>query len=120
MEFKIYFKLFLLINFLQIFGINGQSDKCTVVTNPKSYSDCGIYNNLPTSTICCFIRGVYGGNNGTACIPVDMLFANKSVSLTTNGSTGTMICGANVSSETFIKTKFSFFICLIIFLFVLF
>ncbi len=109
--------LFLL---LQIsINVNSQSDKCSLVSSPKTYSDCSIYDNLPSSTICCLIRGVYGGNNGTACIPVDSLFSNKSVTLTNNGVTGTMLCGASVSSMNFIqidliKTLILFIIFLIL------
>lgn len=104
MEIKYYFGFSLLIILIHLIGLNAQADKCSQVLSPKIYSECGVYDSLATSTVCCLIRGVYGGNNGTACIPVDSLFANKSVSLTTNGATGTMVCGANVSSSNRIKS----------------
>jgi len=106
MEIKIYLHLCILTIIIQITCLNAQQDKCTEVFSPKIYSECGVYDNPATSTICCLIRGVYGGNNGTACIPVDILFANKSVTLTSNGVTGTMICGASVSSLNHIKLNY--------------
>jgi len=119
MEIKFYLLFILLINFTEIFKkVNSlASDKCSMVSSPKMYSDCSLYDNLASSTICCLIRGVYGGNNGTACIPVDILFANKSVSLTTNGATGTMVCGANVSSIFFININITFFLTYLIIIF---
>lgn len=110
MEIKNYISLYLLIILSKIININSQADKCTQVFSPKIYSECGVYDSLSTSTVCCLIRGVYGGNNGTACIPVDSIFSNKSVTLTTNGATGTMICGANVSSSKSISFSFMFLI----------
>jgi len=115
MKFKFLIKkFFLIIVWSILIKINSQSEKCSSVSSPKTYSDCSIYDSLPSSTICCLIRGVYGGNNGTACIPVDSLFANKSVTLTNNGATGTMLCGANVSSINYIKMNFINIFCLII------
>ncbi len=117
MEKKLSFFIIFIINLIQYHQITAQSNQCSSVNSPKAYSDCGIYSNIATSTICCLIRGVYGGNNGTACIPVDILFANKSVTLTTGTSTGTMICGANASSSNFIilnKVLIFLFILIII------
>lgn len=119
MELKNYLSLHLLIIIIQLSVSNAQADKCAQVSSPKIYSECGIYDSLPTSTVCCLIKGVYGGNNGTACIPVDSLFANKSVTLTNNGATGTMVCGASVSSENFIKFHFICLSILFVFLLVL-
>lgn len=101
MEYKIYL-IILFIYFIQLFQINGQSNKCSEVQSPKTYSECKVHDSLSTSTICCLIKGVYGGNNGTACIPVDSLFSNKTVTLTSNGNTGTMICGETTSSSSYI------------------
>ncbi len=103
MENKIYFALYLIFIITHLSGINSQANKCAEVSSPKIYSECGTFDSLSTSTVCCLIKGVYGGNNGTACIPVDSLFANKSITLTTNGATGTMVCGANISFGKIIK-----------------
>lgn len=77
-------------------------DACSIVNSPKAYSDCQPYDNSTAATICCFIRGLYGGNNGTACLSMDILFANRSLSYTLNDLTGTMLCGNSTISSEFI------------------
>lgn len=87
-----------------------QTDKCSSILEPKAYSDCSPYDSTQNQTVCCFIRGVYGGTNGTACLSVDELFKNKTVSLTINSMTSSMICGTTTSNAQFIQFNIVFFI----------
>ena len=109
-------KILFLFTFLQILSmINTQTDKCSLVSDPRNYADCDIYNSIGSPNICCLVRGVYGANNGTACILVDSLFTNKSISLTIAAGTGTMTCGANVSVSNFLNLKNSVFFYILFF-----
>jgi hypothetical protein len=94
-------KILLIFNLL--ININTQTSTCNNIQNPKSYGECSPYDSPKDSTLCCWIRGVYGGNNGTACLSVDTLFANRSISYTVNGQTGTMICGNQISHSSYIN-----------------
>jgi hypothetical protein len=103
--------IFSLINI----SLNQITSECDKKISPKVYSDCEQYHELQNNKICCFIRGVYGENNGTACILVNDLFSNKSVTLTKSGSTGTMICGSDILYSNHIKINI-FLLIFIIFL----
>ena len=74
-----YNKIFTLFLVLCIFQQILCQTNCNTIPSPKSYSECSPYNNTAASTICCWVRGVYGGNNGTACLAVDDLFKNKMI-----------------------------------------
>jgi hypothetical protein len=111
----------ILIFILSIFSLidkslNQISSECERKIAPKVYSDCEQFNQLQNSKICCFIRGVYGENNGTACILVNDLFSNKSVSLTKGDSTSTMICGSDILYSNYIKINIFSIILYILFL----
>ncbi len=106
---KIYFLLIMIKVYLT-------QDICNTIINPTAYKECSAYSNNKTDTICCFISGVYGGNNGTSCLSVDSLFSGKTVPFTINEITSTMICGDQTSSaKVFIFNSMIFvFILLLI------
>ncbi len=109
---KIYFIKILLICTLLNLSLN--ADPCTSVVNPTSYKDCSPFVNNATQSICCWVVGVYGGTNGTACLPVDSLFTGKSISYTLDGLTSNMFCGDQVLSSKYLSINFwQFFILLI-------
>lgn len=106
---------FYLLIILCLFDLSTQVDPCTGFVNPQSYSQCQAFDNITANTICCWVRGVYGGNNGTACLPSDILFQNRSVSFTLSGQTGTMICGYTIISSSFINlSKYMLFMVFIL------
>lgn len=82
-------------------------DTCSSVSSPKAYSSCQPYDNSTAQTVCCYIRGLYGGSNGTACLSMDILFANRTLSYTLNDITATMVCGNNTISSSYYTTSIS-------------
>jgi hypothetical protein len=111
-------KILFLIYFLgKIFiFIKGQNDACSKKANATSYEDCKLYNNSATETICCFLDGVYGKNNGTACVPVDLLFTNRTVTYSVGDLSGTLYCTGNteVNKSKYIMMKTTFYILLLV------
>jgi hypothetical protein len=100
---------FLMISFLFI-TVSAQ-DQCGAIVNPKSYGDCSPYSSKELGTVCCFIKGVYGANNGTACLSVDNMFTGKTVPFSLYGYTSNMICGDQVATASYIKiSSFNFII----------
>jgi hypothetical protein len=101
-------KLKYTIEFLLIFMMIEETfqDSCSSVVNPTSYKECSPFFNNQTQTICCWVSGVYGDNNGTACISMDSLFSGKIVSYTLSGLTSVMTCGDLTTSSNFLNIKF--------------
>ena len=87
---------------------------CNSVSNPQAYKDCSPYDDKQKSEVCCWIRGVYVGNNGTACLSVDELFKGRVVTYTQNGLTGSMICGDQTSNGEFIGFSFQIYLIFMI------
>jgi hypothetical protein len=89
-----------ILNFLYIIPFcRTQASVCNVVVKPSSWNDCNLYDQVAAGTVCCFINGVYGGNNGTACLSVDILFQNRTTTYSVNGMSGTMICGNSTTNN---------------------
>src|SRR4051812_25549026 len=96
--------------------ISQTKSPCELVAEPKAFQDCSPFINATTQTICCFIRGVYGGNNGTACLPVDALFKEKTISLSIDGLSSSMICGDKTDSGSLISLSYSYIVYIFLFL----
>jgi hypothetical protein len=106
----IYFLIYIMIE-------KSLQDSCSSVINPTSYKECSPFINNQTSSICCWVSGVYGNNNGTACISVDSLFSGKIVSYSLNGLVSVMTCGDQTTSSKFIFMNYhQFVICIILML----
>lgn len=105
-------KTFLILISVIFISVSSQ-DQCSTILNPKLYSDCSPYSSKESGTVCCFIKGVYGANNGTACLSVDLMFTGKTVPFSLYGYTSNLICGDQVASAKYIQISFTLIISLL-------
>jgi hypothetical protein len=112
-----FIQTFLILISMMFIFVSSQ-DQCSAILNPKLYSDCSPYSSKESGTVCCFVKGVYGANNGTACLSVDLMFSGKTVPFSLYGFTSNLICGDQVASAKYIQISFTLIISLLSLIFI--
>ena len=97
------------------------SNKCKEIgekNRVKGFSDCDQGSNLDNYQICCYYYGVNADKTHTeGCIAVNStLFLNKSISYSSSGISGSLICTDNYTFSNYINISLFNLFLLIIFL----
>ena len=71
----------------------------------KQFSDCSPLSNITNLQICCYLTGVNADKSHyEGCIAVNYtLFFNKSISYTSSGISGSLICTNDYTSNNYIN-----------------
>ena len=74
----------------------------------KSFADCKKYSDEKNNQICCYLTGLNSDNtHSDECISVNSnLFANKSISFSSQSIYGTLICTDDYTYNTYINISF--------------
>ena len=86
----------------------------------KEFSDCNKGSNLENMQICCYYYGVNADKSHTeGCIAVNStLFSNKSITYSSSGISGSLICTDNYTFSNYINISlFNLFLLIITLLF---
>jgi hypothetical protein len=93
-----------LITTICLFNIYSCQSKCNQVKSPNVFNDCNMYSQ-EGSTVCCIVKGLNVGEGGTACMPMDIMFTNRSLIYTTSNITGTLICGNEINNLSYFSVS---------------